>query len=206
LNYFYEKLRDCTESKLSDSTLALILNKYSEPHRHYHTFNHIIDSLSKAIIQNGSKELCTAILFHDIIYDRAGSPSNEERSADFAEKILIECDSSLCIPTISKLILATGHPFKNEEWLHEQDLMIDIDFSGLGSPWENYMENERKIFKESISMGFSVEEYIIHRISFLKNMFAQKRLFNTEYFDKRYSLQAYSNIFRELGIKDGNLT
>lgn len=58
---------------------------YSEPHRHYHNFHHIADSLAEfdraRHLAREPLAVELAIWFHDTVYDtRAGN--NEEQSAE----------------------------------------------------------------------------------------------------------------------------
>ena len=61
-----------------------VINSYNEPHRYYHTLEHIIDVLKELRNSDLLKhdELFLTAVFHDIVYN-AQSSSNEEDSAEF---------------------------------------------------------------------------------------------------------------------------
>ena len=61
-----------------------VINAYDEPHRFYHTLEHIEDVLKQLLNADLLKhdELFLAAVFHDIIYNPQ-SNTNEEDSAEF---------------------------------------------------------------------------------------------------------------------------
>ena len=73
------------------TTYAALLARYSEPHRHYHTMQHLAECLdafsSVASLAEHPAELEFALWFHDAIYDVKRS-DNEEQSALWARSEL----------------------------------------------------------------------------------------------------------------------
>src|SRR4051812_36368693 len=67
--------------------LGGLAQRYSEPHRHYHTLDHLLamlDTLAALPLPAASQPAVQlAVWFHDAIYDPKAS-DNEERSAAFA--------------------------------------------------------------------------------------------------------------------------
>jgi predicted metal-dependent HD superfamily phosphohydrolase len=90
-----------------------IKNLYNEPHRKFHTLNHVQNILSLLninIVKSGkeNKELLYAAIYHDSVYDIL-SKENEENSFLFFEK---ECNNStINHDLVNTLILATKDPF-----------------------------------------------------------------------------------------------
>lgn len=120
-----------------------ILQRYNEPHRHYHNMEHIVDLLSKAD-KNGflPDDLGLAIIFHDIIYDPK-SLNNEEKSADLFNEIYYGPNSDKIIEAIldtKKHSPTRGNPISYE--------LCSLDLSILKSDPETLIDFENKIFKE----------------------------------------------------------
>lgn len=60
-----------------------IIRAYTEPHRHYHTLDHLVFMFRKAkeFGWELTDELCYAICYHDFVYE-IGAEDNEARSAE----------------------------------------------------------------------------------------------------------------------------
>lgn len=69
-----------------------IIRAYSEPHRHYHTLDHLVFMITKAIEWKWelTDELIYAILYHDFVYDTSAK-DNEEKSAEEFNHIYESC-------------------------------------------------------------------------------------------------------------------
>ena len=74
--------RDTVEAVYAD-----LVARYSEPHRHYHTLEHVADVLALADELGASVEVEFAAWLHDVIYDVRAADS-EARSAGYAGDVL----------------------------------------------------------------------------------------------------------------------
>ena len=91
-----------------------INDHYSEPHRHYHNWDHIktmLNKLSYFVTDNNMSieddfVITQAVIYHDVIYDPRRS-DNEEKSIEFMRNILKSTHSPVIIDRIAKLIRAT---------------------------------------------------------------------------------------------------
>jgi pantetheine-phosphate adenylyltransferase len=143
-----------------------VMNAYDEPHRFYHTLEHIIDVLKQLHDAELLKhdELFLAAVFHDIIYN-AQSSTNEEDSAEFF--INAAKSSSLTHEQkehIKQLILDTKHhkptvPFSEE--------FIKADLAILNASFDKLIKYEKQIFKEFQFVDY--KDYKIKRIEVLKH-------------------------------------
>lgn len=120
---------------------------YREPHRHYHTVQHLIeclqlfDSLSHIADQPGEVEI--ALWFHDAIYDIT-SNANEQLSAQWASRELLKAGVDADVSArISGHILATRHKALPEG--NDQALLVDIDLAILGAEPQRFDEYEKQI-------------------------------------------------------------
>lgn len=114
------------------------LERYNEPHRFYHTLEHINSMIYDALKQNVlTDELLLAIIFHDIIYDPKKS-DNEEKSAELFYSYVNN-------DIVKKAILDTKTHNPSTELSKK---LCELDLSILYSNYEKFVDFENKIFKE----------------------------------------------------------
>lgn len=161
-----EKDRSCT-------IYEYLLNAYTEPHRHYHTVQHIIECLDhfQEIKANLNSPLLVelAIWFHDVVYDPLAK-DNELQSAEkmkaFFSNFLPEC----AIDQIFKWILAS----QKHESSKDSDLsyFLDIDLAILGSNEKRFLEYEKQIGDEYIAV--KKEVYVLKRAKVLEHFYSME--------------------------------
>lgn len=164
------------------------------PDRHFHNLDHIrgcvsrIDEVAPLLQNRDAVEL--ALWFHDAIYV-PGDPTNERRSAEMFMAL-----SAGALPAfrigMCRLILATRHAGKVEGG--DRQFIVDIDLSGFGAPWDEFMRKGALLRKE-----FSAQtdaQYHAGQVAFLQRLQRQPRLFATEYFRSRYEKAAQQNLRR----------
>lgn len=166
-------------------------SRYSEPHRHYHTFEHIRECLQELDAVGGSREIELALWFHDFVYDPKAK-DNEERSAERA--VQVARDLKLSEEQVREFILATHHsaPPAGEE----ARLVVDIDLSILGADPNRFDEYERQI-REEYSW---VPEPTFHgeRARILISFLDRPSIYGTERFRKKLEKRARANLERSL--------
>lgn len=168
--------------------------------RAYHNLRHI-EAIYQALYPlkeqiDDWESLVYAIVYHDFVYEVVES-NNEQKSAIIAQKRLQE----LSLPIekqqkVFELIMATKGHIKTED--KDTTLFIDADLSILGT--ENYVDYQNAIRAEYAI--FSDEAYKKGRKEVLVYFLNQKRLYQSEYFFKKYEKRARENIKNEL---DSNL-
>jgi pantetheine-phosphate adenylyltransferase len=137
------------------------LDRYDEPHRFYHNWNHIEYMLSLAQKSNIlTNELFLAILFHDIIYDPKSS-DNEEKSAELF--YILFKNSGVNVELIMQAIFDTKHHISSSE-LSKQ--LCELDLYNLYNDFDVFYENCINIFKEYQFVDYKV--YKIERRKFLE--------------------------------------
>ncbi len=129
-------------------TFAELVARYSEPHRKYHTLEHLQECIGcfEAVSDLAERpaEVEAALWFHDAIYN-LGQADNEEQSATWARLAL----SSAGVPDdvaarVEKLVLATKHTATMPASQDEQ-LLVDIDLSILGAGEDRFAQYEVQI-------------------------------------------------------------
>jgi predicted metal-dependent HD superfamily phosphohydrolase len=120
-----------------------LVARYREPHRRYHTLEHIGEVLE--LVDGTEVEL--AAWFHDIIYDTTTSDS-EARSASYAGEVLSRLGApALVIAEIQRLIeLTAGHSVADDDVNGRQ--LIAADLAILSSDRERYDRYARDVRAE----------------------------------------------------------
>ena len=157
---------------------------YAEPHRAYHTAQHIDECLHHLDASGeAAPEIELALWFHDAIYDPKAH-DNEARSAEWAAREVGELAG-----TVERLILVTKHHLPAAE---DEKLLTDIDLSILGAPPERFAEYERQI---RIEYAWVPEDiYERERAKVLQRFRERKHIYSTTYFRDLLEAQARRNL------------
>ncbi|HKS55483.1 MAG TPA: hypothetical protein VJS12_09370 [Steroidobacteraceae bacterium] len=170
---------------------------YSEPHRRYHTTQHIDSCLGELARFESHvahlNEVRWALLFHDAIYDPRRN-DNEARSADWACGVMQELQRPEDeIARVRKLIMATVHA--TQAATADEALLLDIDLSILGADEATFDEYDRAIRVEY--EWVPEQAYKFARASVLQGFLQRERIFQTAVFQDREAI-ARGNLERVL--------
>ena len=123
---------------------------YSEPHRHYHTLEHIahvldrFDDIRSRVGAADAAEL--ALWIHDFVYDPRAK-DNEARSAAYARRLLGEGGVAPAVgERVTDLIMATCHASPPDA--PDARYVVDADLSILGAPAAEFDRYERQVRQE----------------------------------------------------------
>lgn len=172
---------------------------YAEPHRRYHTFEHLsfmLDVLKESgtgFTDQSVVEL--AVLFHDAVYD-ARKTDNEARSAETATSVLSDCGfSPERTARVSDFILATtGHPPASGD--DDLDTFLDADLAILGERSERYEQYVADVRAEYSFV--SDEQWRIGRTRVLKHFLAAPSIYRTASCRESREERAVQNLNAEL--------
>jgi predicted metal-dependent HD superfamily phosphohydrolase len=127
-----------------------VFARYSEPHRRYHTWAHVLACLDarREITDASLPEVDLALLFHDAVYDPLAS-DNEDRSAG----LLVEEGrrawlSEQLVQRAQVLVRATQYGGDDVFDTEEACVVVDADLSILGSDAASFAEYERLVRQE----------------------------------------------------------
>lgn len=181
------------------ATWQQLASLYSEPHRHYHTLDHVAACL-KWLDQHhhlAADPLCIelALWAHDVIYDPRAS-DNEARSADwFAQQFADSTLTNAQRNRVHALILATIHPHPPTD--PDMALLQDIDLSILGADAKLYDRYEGWI---RLEYDFVPEEaFRKGRSAVLQGFLDQDVIYHTAELRERLEMLARDNLSRALG-------
>jgi len=169
---------------------------YGAPYRRFHNLNHIRDCLRRfdevapLLVDRDSVEL--ALWFHDAVYD-IGVSDNERRSAEMF--LALSAGARFTFRHhVCGLIMATRHARRVHG--NDRSFMVDIDLSGFGAPWEEFMRSGTRLREESSALPDA--QYHAGQAVFLSRLQRRPRFFFTDYFHDRYETTARANLRRIL--------
>ncbi|GAB4062481.1 N-methyl-D-aspartate receptor NMDAR2C subunit [Uliginosibacterium sediminicola] len=178
----------------SDRLLSMLLDAYSEPHRHYHTLQHLtecIDWLNQSRhLAASPAEIEAALWFHDAIYD-CERHDNEERSAEWALSALLSAGVSA--PTASRvadLVISTKHA--EQPAAPDAQLLVDIDLAILGASPSRFEEYEQQIRAEYSFVPDAT--FKVKRLEILSALAARPCIYGSPFFQARLESQARENL------------
>ncbi len=190
-----------------------LLRRYAEPHRSYHTIDHIawvvrrlyelIDATSDPVDRGA---LIVAALFHDAIYATApaasttsttsatSAASNEAQSAQLAAAQLARIGwPATRIALVVELIEATE---THAAASLAQALLLDADLAVLGGDADAYQAYVRGVRAEYAHVH--EEQWRVGRAAVLRGFIARPRIFATDAMVSQREAQARVNMAAEL--------
>ena len=168
---------------------------YREPHRHYHTLEHIehclgqLDLASDHITEFAAIEM--AIWFHDIIY-HYGAKDNEILSVAYFRDVAAPTMPTEFVDRVAELILATQHTGVAGDTAIAH--VVDIDLSGFGLPWEEYLADSLALRDEAAEVND--KQYYQGKLRFLGELQRWPNLYQSTFFRNLLEQRAQSNIAR----------
>jgi predicted metal-dependent HD superfamily phosphohydrolase len=192
-------------TNISGGLLNQLVAAYSERQRHYHTLQHLRECLAHfdaaASLARRPAQVELALWFHDAVYDPLRQ-DNEERSADWAQRSVVEAG---CAPEIAHrvqaLVLATkAHEARADD--PDSQLLLDIDLAILGAAPGRFAEYERQVRAEYAHVPEA--DFRNGRARLLAAFLERPRLYATEAFHAALEQRARENIGRSLAaLQDG---
>lgn len=175
---------------------AELETRYTAPYRHFHNLAHIrdclrrVDEVASLLVDPDSVEL--ALWFHDVVYE-VGASTNERRSAEMF--VALSSGARFVFRhRVCSLIMATRHA--RSVLGNDRRFIVDIDLSGFGAPWDDFIRNGACLREESAALTDA--QYHAGQLAFLQRLQRRARLFATDYFHDRYETVARENLRRVL--------
>jgi predicted metal-dependent HD superfamily phosphohydrolase len=180
-----------------------VLLRYSEPHRHYHTQQHLAECFEKVqdIISLAAHpaEVLVGLWFHDAIYDTQRH-DNEQLSADWARSAARELGARAeSAQRIHDLIMFTRH--SAEPTGVDAQVLVDADLSILGAQPARFQEYETQVRSEYAWVPEAV--FRSRRAGILAEFLGRAHLYSTAQFQERYEAQARRNLQHSLECLEG---
>lgn len=175
----------------------VLARRYAEPHRAYHTTEHIAECLAWLDQVDLAPErravLEVAVFFHDAVY-QPGAPDNEAQSA----ALLGACAVAAGIPAevaahIASLVVSTA---QHDGACADAVLLADIDLAILGAAPDRYARFERDVRREYAV--FPDAAYRLGRSAVLAGLLAREPLYRTPFLALRLAVRARHNLSASL--------
>ncbi len=175
-----------------------LVRRYGEPHRAYHTLDHIQDCLLQLDRVRDLAERADAIEMalwcHDVIYDPRAD-DNERQSAAWAGRVLEEAQIAADVRAqVQSLILATQHHTSPDGI--DAALMIDIDLASLG-----YGADRFDGYNAAIRYEYQWIPELFYRearAKVLESFLVRPVIYQNAWFHDRYEVQARQNLARAI--------
>jgi predicted metal-dependent HD superfamily phosphohydrolase len=177
-----------------DAGADRILARYAEPHRAYHTAQHLEECLGWLDAASSQAEdpriVELALWYHDAIYQpRRGD--NETASAELARLHLeLGGAAQLTIDKVCALIRWTDH--SAEPPPGDPALVVDIDLAVLGSPPPRYAEYEQQIRQEYDWVPLPT--FRRQRAAILEGFLARDSIYLTPLLHDQLEQRAHANV------------
>jgi len=185
-------------SHTNDELFYRLVACYSEPHRKYHTMQHLRECLAhlervRSFAERPS-EVELALWFHDGIYDTYKS-NNEERSAEWARDSAwaVGLSDEQAMRIYNHVVTTRHHVVPATQ---DAMIVVDIDLSVLGADTARFEEYEVQVREEYSWVPDIV--YRRGRRKILQDFANRERIYCTEYFRIEYEARARENIARSL--------
>lgn len=187
---------------------SLLLRGWSEPHRRYHTVEHLtetlaaLDELERAGAVDADEALVArgALWYHDLVYDpRAAAGSNEHRSAMMARDHLhrLGVHPATVDAVEAGVLMTSGHEVRPDvaasrtlAAVHDADLWI------LGAPAERYAAYRGQVRAEYAHVPDP--DFRRGRAAVMAPFLQRNRLYRTEHAHDAWTERARTNLGREL--------
>ena len=181
-----------------DALCAALLSAYREPHRRYHTLQHLgecIDLFERVgALAAHPAEVEVGLWFHDAVYD-VQRADNEARSADWlGEAAGAAGISSDVTERVRALIMATRHAALPQGG--DERLLVDIDLAILAADDARFAEYERQIRVEYALVPEAT--FRARRRAVLGGFLERERIFSTPRLRDELEPRARANLANAL--------
>lgn len=184
-----------------------LVERYREPHRAYHTLDHVAECLclldTHRLLAGGPTLIEWALWRHDECYDPSAPRfQNEVTSAEWsASDLRTGSVEEPLIRKASEYILCTAH-HPSFPPVGDGRLVADIDRAVLGASWRDYERYMLGIEREyRYQDAISELQYVRRRQAiFLIPTLAMKRIFHIDEFHARLDGSARRNMEQELSL------
>jgi predicted metal-dependent HD superfamily phosphohydrolase len=188
-----------TVGMVAGEVLADLQNRYAEPHRHYHAWDHI-DALLGWFGQRRdhlhdplSVEL--AILFHDAVYDPTRSDNEAESARLLREADLPDLDDAIRSRALRMIEATVRHQIPDGlDPADRSDMaeFLDMDLSILGARTDVFDAYEQAIRREYAFVPEAL--YREARRGILQRFLERDRLYFSDWGRERFEAAARANL------------
>jgi predicted metal-dependent HD superfamily phosphohydrolase len=177
----------------SAAAFDALCTDYAQPHRAYHTGEHIAECLAWfdgcGVMASHPPELSIAIYFHDAVYEPTAH-DNEARSAELFRKLAR--DAGVATDALARVAALIESTATHDAPSGDAALLADIDLSVLGAPPNRYARFERDVRREYAV--FDDGAYRMGRTRVLDSFLERPEIYRTSTFAAKFEHQARTNL------------
>ena len=167
---------------------------YREPHRRYHTFQHLEECLEELDEIEGDEErlalMEVALWFHDAVCE-PGSHNNVVASAALAKEFLLECQASeSVVGFVNDMIMATKEHRAQDD--PDAAIMIALDLNIFARSPQRYLAYEKQVREECAALP--EDSYRAQRMAWLQGFLDRPVIYESETMRDIYEEQARFNL------------
>lgn len=171
---------------------------YTEPHRAYHTLQHLAECLhhfdNVRSLMQCPDAVEVALWGHDVIYD-THRHDNEEASAQWTQQLLQEVGAPIeTVQRVVDLIHLTKHVAAPVD--SDGAFLLDIDLAILGAEAGRFAEYEQQVRQEYSWVAWPA--FGTGRAQILQRFLQRPTLYRTPFFQERFEDQARTNLLSSL--------
>ena len=195
-------LRHRCPGPAAEAVLDELVCAYAEPHRHYHTLDHIA-ALLRLLEEHGRgvgdhDAVALAILFHDVVYDPARHDNEDASAAHTIDRLTRLGFPRELVAKVARYVSATAH---GQDALSPEDdadlaLLLDLDLSVLAVAPAEYHAYAQAIRREYAHVA--EEPYRSGRRRVLQVFLAREGIYRTEQLRALWEARARANIADEI--------
>jgi predicted metal-dependent HD superfamily phosphohydrolase len=182
-----------------DAIFTDLVARYREPHRHYHTLDHVdaclgwLDWFWSAAEHPAEVEL--ALWFHDAVYT-PGATDNERRCARLARDQLgaLGVDAAKA-ERVAKYVEATEHVAPT---IGDVGLVVDLDLTILGAPARDFDVFEQQIRREYAHVPDAL--YRLGRTHVLQGFDSRPHIYHVPQIREQLEAAARANLQRQIAV------
>lgn len=168
---------------------------YAEPHRRYHTLEHVVEMLDclgeSRHLAAAPDTVALAVWFHDAVYAaEAPAGANEQASADMLAAVYAGPDSA----PARDMILHSRHHGPSDD--PDTQLFCDLDLYRLGVADDDFRRHSRGVRQEYAWVDDAA--WAKGRGDFIRAMLARKTIYQTAFWRGRLEAQARDNLTRAI--------
>lgn len=181
-----------------------LLQRWSEPHRHYHSTTHlltVLEALDLLCEGKTPRAVALAAWFHDAVYEGVAG-QDEDRSAELAKSSLGSLIGPDEVREVARLVLLTKH---HSPAAHDRfgSLLCDADLAVLGgnlADYERYRQAVRQDFAHIGNFAFNSG-----RLRVLRQLRSLDSLFHSDVAKELWAKQAAINLDGEISELSQNI-
>jgi predicted metal-dependent HD superfamily phosphohydrolase len=194
-------LRQGCAGPAAAAVLERLVQAYGEPHRHYHTLDHI-GALLALLDRHGRGAadpdvLRLAILFHDVVCDPTRHDNEQASAAVAAEQLTHLGFPAALVANVAHCIIATRHD-RSADVMGDADLalLLDLDLSILAAAPGDYRAYAEAVRREYAFLPDHL--YRTGRRGVLEGFLARERIYLTEPLCALWEEPARANLAAEI--------